>query len=174
MPHNILDWADVDSTHHESEHEWNRPFTDHSAPRGSWTNRLPQVDQSSPPSRVRRAPIHLDMVSWVRLVAELERSVRQMAVDTKFKSLAAEWRKSLPSFSSAHRMAMQPMYLRIIGLGPDVLPSLLRELEREPDHWFFALGALTGQNPIKPASRGKLTEMAKDWLEWAKANGHKW
>lgn len=44
-------------------------------------------------------------------------------------------------------MAMHPAYQRIIGLGPEVAPLLLRELERQPDHWFWALKALTGADP---------------------------
>ena len=54
---------------------------------------------------------------------------------------------------------MSPSYQRIIGLGSAVVPLLLRELERQPDHWFWALKAITGADPVPAASRGKLHEM---------------
>jgi hypothetical protein len=67
---------------------------------------------------------------------------------------------------------MCPSYQRIIGLGPAVLPFLLRELEREPDHWFWALKAITGADPVPPSSRGKVREMARFWIEWGRQQGY--
>jgi hypothetical protein len=62
---------------------------------------------------------------------------------------------------------MHPAYQQIIGMGVDALPLILRELEREPDHWFWALEAITGENPVPPTDRGRLNEMARAWLRWA-------
>jgi hypothetical protein len=70
--------------------------------------------------------------------------------------------------SSATDMAMLASYQRIIGLGPAVLPLIFRELERETDHWFWALAAITGANPVQPESRGSVPEMAQAWLAWAR------
>jgi len=56
-------------------------------------------------------------------------------------------------------------------MGPEVVPLMLRELETAPDHWFRALRALTGANPVPPQSSGKLPEMAIAWLGWARAQG---
>jgi hypothetical protein len=71
-------------------------------------------------------------------------------------------------------MALCPSYQRIIGLGPAVLPLLLRELEREPDHWFWALKAIAGEDPVPGASRGKVREMARAWVEWGRQQGYQW
>jgi hypothetical protein len=59
-------------------------------------------------------------------------------------------------------------------MGPEVVPWLLRKLEREPDHWFRALHALTGADPVPAESCGKVREMAQAWLRWARAHGYEW
>jgi hypothetical protein len=64
-------------------------------------------------------------------------------------------------------MAMHPSYQRIIGLGPAALPLIFNELAREPDHWFWALKAITGEDPVPPSARGKLRKMTELWLQWA-------
>ena len=53
-------------------------------------------------------------------------------------------------------------------------PLLLRELERDPDHWFAALKAITGANPADPADRGRIDKLAAAWLKWGKEAGYQW
>jgi len=77
-----------------------------------------------------------------------------------FTDLVALWKRERGLHSSSARLAEHPAYQEIIGMGPEVIPLLLRELEREPDHWFRALHALTGANPVPVESRGKVPEMA--------------
>jgi hypothetical protein len=89
----------------------------------------------------------------------------------EFRKLVAEWKASRGPTSSAMKMAAHPAYKKIIGLGRDVVPLLLAELEREPDHWFVALYTLTGAEPVPEQSRGRLKEMAAAWVAWGKANG---
>jgi hypothetical protein len=69
---------------------------------------------------------------------------------------------------------MHPAYQRIIGMGQPVVSLIMRELEREPDHWFWALSAITAANPVKPEQRGKLKQMAQAWIEWGRVNGYRW
>lgn len=88
-----------------------------------------------------------------------------------FQSLVRQWKSRKDHTSSAQNMAMDFAYQRIIGLGPDAVPLILRELEREPDHWFWALTAITGQNPVPERSRGKIPEMTKAWLQWGREQG---
>jgi hypothetical protein len=106
--------------------------------------------------------------------------------DTRSPSLAAQeweqrvldlialWKRERGPYSSSARLAEHPAYQQIIALGPDVVPLLLRELEREPDHWFRALHALTGADPVPAESRGKVREMAAAWLGWAREQGYHW
>lgn len=46
---------------------------------------------------------------------------------------------------------------------------ILRELEREPDHWFWALQSI----PVEPEQRGRLTQMAGIWIQWGKEHGYR-
>src|SRR5437868_1094596 len=80
----------------------------------------------------------------------------QEELDAKFQRLALEWKAATEYLSNSTKMAMHPAYQRIIGIGPSVVPLLLRELEREVDHWFWALQAITGEDPVPPETRGKM------------------
>ena len=87
----------------------------------------------------------------------------------EFQTLRRQWLQERGARASAADMAMTPSYLNIIGMGPDVVPDILRQLRSEgdrPEHWFFALAAITRDNPVPLQSRGKVREMAKAWLEW--------
>jgi hypothetical protein len=92
----------------------------------------------------------------------------------RFQELVALWKRERGPHSSSARLAQHPAYQQIIALGPEVVPLLLRELEREPDHWFRALYALTGANPVPPASQGHIREMADAWLRWGRDQGYEW
>ena len=69
-------------------------------------------------------------------------------------------------------MAMHPTYQQIIGMGEPALPLIFQDLRREPDHWFWALGAITGENPVPDAHAGDLDAMTHDWLSWGEAHGY--
>jgi hypothetical protein len=94
--------------------------------------------------------------------------------EQRFLDLVALWKRERGPYSSSARLAEHPAYQQIIGMGPEVVPLLLRELEREPDHWFRALHALTGANPVPTESRGKVREMAVAWLRWGREQGYQW
>lgn len=74
--------------------------------------------------------------------------------------------------SALSQKVIHPAYQRIIGMGEQVVPLLLQELERQPNHWFWALKAITGASPIKPEHRGRISQMAQDWLEWGRDHGY--
>ncbi|QSJ20300.1 hypothetical protein JYQ62_17295 [Nostoc sp. UHCC 0702] len=95
-------------------------------------------------------------------------------IETTFLELAKQWRRETGMLSVISKISMHPAYQRIIGMGQPVVPLIMRELEREPDHWFWALSAITGANPVKAEQRGRLQQMAQAWIEWGKANGYRW
>jgi len=95
-------------------------------------------------------------------------------VEALFLTLAHRWKEERGPSSSTTEIAMCPSYQRIIGLGPAAIPLILRELEREPDHWFWALKAITGEDPVPADSRGKVREMARLWVEWGRQQGYSW
>lgn len=100
---------------------------------------------------------------------------RRPQTDVKiFQALVEAWRQEVQFLSSVTEMSLHPAYQRIIGMGASVLPLLLRELENRPDHWFWALTAITGVDPVQPADRGKIEKMSEAWLKWGKEQELSW
>ena len=58
---------------------------------------------------------------------------------------------------------------RYFYVGPQAVPCILRELEHDIDHWFWALVAITGEDVAVGAS--SLDEAATLWVKWARSNG---
>ena len=96
------------------------------------------------------------------------------SVEQKFQRLATTWRAETGHLSSITTMVNHPAYQAIISIGPAVVPSLLRDLQKEPEHWFAALRAITGAQPVQPEDRGQIDKMADAWLRWAKEHGYQW
>src|ERR1019366_3946995 len=97
------------------------------------------------------------------------RDLELQILASEFKRLSDNWRRERNPISSAddELFAKSEPYQQIIGLGPRIVPLLLQELRRdEPEPWFWALAAITRQNPVPAKSRGKLRETADAWLQW--------
>lgn len=84
----------------------------------------------------------------------------------RFARLVAEWKGQSRYLSNVAQMAMLPSYQRIMGMGWDAVPFILKELQREPDQWFWALENITEENPVPAEAQGKVSLMAKAWIEW--------
>ncbi len=89
----------------------------------------------------------------------------------RFQRLSAEWKEQSRYLSNTAQMATLRPYQRIIGMGPAAVPLILEELRREPDQWFWALEAITEENPVPPEAAGKVREMARAWIDWGKRQG---
>ena len=61
-----------------------------------------------------------------------------------------------------------PAYRQIVGLGPSVLPLLLRDLAENRRFWFPALNAITGENPVPDDAAGEIGRMIEAWIEWGR------
>ncbi len=92
----------------------------------------------------------------------------------RFAQLAARWKIQRGPISSLSEMVMHPAYQQVIGMGQSAIPLLLRELAQRPDHWFWALKAITGIDPVPPEHRGDLALMSDDWLRWGREQGYAW
>ncbi len=100
---------------------------------------------------------------------------RRLQTDVEnFQALVEAWRQEVQFLSSVTEMSLHPAYQRIIGMGASVLPLLLRELENRPDHWFWALTAITGVDPVQPEDRGRIEKMSESWLKWGKEQELSW
>ncbi len=102
---------------------------------------------------------------------ELVDPVQVARIRPRFQHLVAEWKESSRYLSNTSQMAMLPSYQRIIGMGWPAVPLIIEELQREPDHWFWALEAITEQNPVPPSLAGQVPAMAECWVEWGREQG---
>lgn len=101
--------------------------------------------------------------------------IANRTVQRKFEHLRDNWYMERGVSSSLSRITSCPSYLRIMGMGEKALPMILAQLRREgddPDHWFTALEAITGEDPVTQDMYGSTVKMAMAWLEWANANAH--
>jgi hypothetical protein len=92
----------------------------------------------------------------------------------RFARLAADWKAFESPSSSVTDLAMHPSYQQIIGMGEIAIPFIVEELEREPDHWFWALHCITGVDPVPEDDRGNIDAMSAAWIDWARKHGYEW
>lgn len=90
----------------------------------------------------------------------------------RFTRLAGQWKAEAVHMSNTAQMAMLRSYQNIVGMGEPAVPMLLEELQREPDHWFWALEAITSENPVPPEANGSIDEMARAWIDWGRQKGY--
>jgi hypothetical protein len=125
-------------------------------------------------SRTRCNGITEEMRIELHAMKDVISSLVSEELISDFNSLAQQWERERPHGADVFEMVTHPTYQRIIGMGPDIVPFLLGELERKPGHWFWALHAITGANPVPPESQGNLKDMAKAWIDWGKKQGYRW
>jgi hypothetical protein len=92
-------------------------------------------------------------------------------LSAQFAELKDRWQRETEHLSSPSDIALHPAYQRIIGMGPQVLPHILGDLKRQPRQWFWALKAITGEDPVPEADRGRVVAMARAWVSWGEVNG---
>ena len=84
------------------------------------------------------ASLAISTEQWPEPTAETERV---------FRALADTWLRDVAYASDKQTMVSNACYLQIIGLGPPGVRLLLGELQRAPNHWLWALQAITRQDP---------------------------
>jgi hypothetical protein len=95
----------------------------------------------------------------------------QSTIAERFKVLAQQWKAATALLSATSAQVSHPAYQAIIALGPAVVPYLLQDLERESVHWFEALQAITGEDPVARGHWGNIPAMRDDWLTWGRQRG---
>ncbi|MBD0319427.1 MAG: hypothetical protein ICV87_03775 [Gemmatimonadetes bacterium] len=56
-------------------------------------------------------------------------------------------------------------------MGSPVVPLLLHDMAETGAHWFWALRAITGENPVRAEDAGNVKRMIDAWLGWGRARG---
>ena len=94
------------------------------------------------------------------------------SIKARFTHLSEEWSEASMFESNINKLAMHPAYQQIIGLGSEAIPLILQELRKEPNHWFWALKSISGEDPVDEVNRGNIQAMTDAWLLWGKNNGY--
>ena len=89
-------------------------------------------------------------------------------LQAEFDALAAKWQADTEFVSSPVTIAEHPAYQEIIGMGPEAIPMILRNLQETQAQWFWALRSIAGESPVKPEHRGDVDAMTADWLDWGR------
>ena len=110
---------------------------------------------------------------WEKLIQFMSVVTEEMHKE-RFSSLVDEWHHSQGVISNLTQLVMSPAYQQIIGMGEPAVPLIFRELEKRPNHWFWALKSITGIDPVSDESRGDIQQMASEWLEWGRKQGYQW
>ena len=106
----------------------------------------------------------------VRWESGLLKETRPSEESILFSQLVKQWNEERGITSSLSKMFMCPSYKKIIKMGGKAVPLILAQLVREgddPDHWYAALKAITGEDPVPEDAYGDTVQIAKVWLSWA-------
>jgi hypothetical protein len=79
----------------------------------------------------------------------------QQSLEETFLELAEKWPHDTEMLSSPTKKLNHSAYQKIISIGKPAIPLILREVERQPDHWFMALTAIAKQDPVSPEDNFK-------------------
>jgi hypothetical protein len=96
------------------------------------------------------------------------------SVEQRFRRLEAIWEADTLVLSDPVRITEHWAFQDILRMGEAVVPLMLRDLEREPHLWVWALPRITGASPVAPEERGNIRKMSEAWLRWAKEKGYRW
>ncbi|WP_369723073.1 hypothetical protein AB8Z38_03030 [Bradyrhizobium sp. LLZ17] len=127
------------------------------------------------------APIECRTISFmgyqtIGLTVVCEMDSTKVLVDhdwALFQELVRQWHSQRGTTSSPLDMAMCPAYQQMLAMGERAVPLILKQLELEsddPDHWFWALNFLTGEDPVQDEDRGNMRKMSAAWLRWGRNN----
>ena len=87
-----------------------------------------------------------------------------------FDRLKLEWKTATEMLSSITKKIKHPAYQEIIAMGEKVLPWILEELQREPNHWFSALSAIAQVDPV--SADDNFEQAVEAWLNWGRSQGY--
>lgn len=119
-----------------------------------------------------QAPTGLSVSSSPTAVALPDRLAgpEDLARRVRFATLVRMWRHETRYSSSLAKIVMHPAYQAIIGMGEPALPLIFEELQRNGGHWFWALHAITQEDPARTGD--DFAAAAHAWLAWGRARGY--
>jgi len=104
-------------------------------------------------------------------IPESERQKPRVS-EEKFQFYLSRWKEETGGESSLTNITSNMNYLRIISLGIEAVPMILRELQREPAPWFVALRAITEDDSVGRDFPGDFRAKAAAWIRWGQEHGY--
>lgn len=96
----------------------------------------------------------------------------RVVCEKRFSHLATTWKRETGHLSNVTKKCTHHAYQEIIGMGTGALPLILDDLRDSKDDWFWALSAITGQNPVSGEDAGNVTKMTEAWVRWGRTQGY--
>jgi hypothetical protein len=95
----------------------------------------------------------------------------QSKIEAQFNELSIKWKSETGLFSTTFHKVANDSYFDIIGLGQEVVPILLHDMQKPTGtaHWHTALKAITKENPVPPEDLNKSKKVKEAWILWGKS-----
>jgi hypothetical protein len=128
--------------------------------------------ESGHASEIQRPHIYSKLL---RIVVSPPEVIRE-TTEKKFRRLADKWHNETDMHSSTLKVVAHPAYLRIIAMGRNAIPLILREMKQGPGHWLPAINAITedlraeGENPASSCATS--SEARAAWVKWGESKGY--
>jgi hypothetical protein len=117
--------------------------------------------------RTHRSWFDTEVISnWYEEPAPLSESEQREDHEKTVRTLADKWRKDTHFISVLRRKFLHPSYQQIIGMGRDAIPLILKELDERPADWFWALNAITREDPVP--EHADFDQAVAAWLNWGR------
>lgn len=96
----------------------------------------------------------------------------QSIIGKEFKRLAREFDQKISVSDPARAIVSVEEYLTIVGLGPEVVPFLIKDLAQSGRPWSIALKAITRERVGDNIPQDKPLALAAAWVRWGREQGH--
>lgn len=87
-----------------------------------------------------------------------------------FNTLMEQWIEDTKYLSSIQDIVIDLSYQKIIGMGRQALPYIFRNIQRQQSLWFWALHAITREDPVPKNVNGSAA--VDTWLRWGREHGY--
>ncbi len=148
-------------------------------PSGSYSGALNEADGKLPVSAFlyQQSPVTQSFPLERLLSGQLQKlNVVNPKWDTgaelakEFHALVERWKRETFSLSSLTKIYAHPAYQRIMAMGVAGIPLVLKELQKDQGHWFYALKFMAGNNVSDGMTNFEDAKAA--WLEWGYKNNY--
>lgn len=102
--------------------------------------------------------------------SETDEAKRKVALEEEFQRLYEQWEEETGGLSSPRKLVENRAYRRVVDMGWEAVPIMLRELQAGRGYWYSALTEITGEDPTDESMRGRLWLIKEAWLEWGRTH----